>query len=146
MWQVPAWEGGAGRPGSGRHSSAVPVAHHRCKGQTPVHRFPGDPGDKGHTVTLLNRQEASSAKGHLPSAFCLCSFPGGWLPRTALSGDLGLQWPTAGPRSLSPLIGEAARHSGCGPWPGLGQNCCLQEAFPGGLCSTLNFPLLPCRP
>ena len=117
MRQVPAWEGGAGRPGSGRHSSAVPVAHHRCKGQTPVHRVPGDPGDKGRTVTLLNRQEASSAKGHLPSLEC-----GRTLPATVSKYSRGSKefcphhawgWPSEDAANCGSFIDPIVMNSGC---------------------------------
>lgn len=54
-----------------------------------IHRFPGDPGDKGDRATLLNHQEASGAKGYLPSPSALAPSLEAGSPEQRSQGTLG---------------------------------------------------------
>lgn len=114
-WQVSAWEGGGGRPGRGRYSSPVPMAHQGVRAQCHVHRFPGDPRDKDNIPDNLNHQRHLAAEERLP--FFLPPLLLSWrlAPQdSALSGHQALL-AHQGVRSLPTLMGECKAEA-LDPW------------------------------
>lgn len=103
------------------------------RAQCHVHRFPGDPRDKGNIRDNLNHQEAP------PFLLLPLLLPWRLAPRdSALCGHQAL---------LADRGGKAPANShgrvqgrGTGSMAALGQGCCLQEAFPGASIHTLISP------